>query len=84
MATLKNNGLPYEEGDLIIYVRHAVDGRIYEPLVGKFKKYNSDMTGAFIYYHSGETSSLTDINDIYELGNYHYIKTCLGTLDNYN
>lgn len=80
---LKNSGYDYQEGDLIVFVRKAIDGRIYEPLIGKFKRYNGDRTKCFVYYHSGETASCTDIEDIYELGNPRYIKTNLGSMEEY-
>lgn len=72
-----------KENDLVVFVGRDVNGEIYKVEIGKFKRYNKDKSGAFVYYHSGETAALTDLNDLFPLNNYWFIKTNLGTGDIY-
>ena len=64
-------------GDLVIYVPKDSNGNIYKCEIGKIKRIDGD--SAFVYFHSGETASKTNLSDLIKIDNQSYIQlTMLG------
>ena len=64
-------------GDLVIYVPKDSNGNIYKCEIGKIKRIDGD--SAFVYFHSGETASKTNLSDLIKIDNQLYIQlTMLG------
>lgn len=64
-------------GDLVIYVSKDSNGNIYKCEIGKIKRIDGD--SAFVYFHSGETASKTNLSDLIKIDNQSYIQlTMLG------
>ena len=74
----------FKEGDLVMYAPMDRYRKIYKTEIGKFKRYNSDKSCAFVYYSSGDTAACTPIEYLYPIFNSFHIKTCLGNGDNYS
>ena len=71
----------FKENELVIYAPKDIDGNIYKFQIGKFKRYNIDFTGCFVYFHAGGTASGCDIKDIYHLEGKEYLKDEFNSLD---
>lgn len=64
-------------GDLVIYVPKDSNGNIYKCEIGKIKRIDGD--SAFVYFHSSETASKTNLSDLIKIDNQSYIQlTMLG------
>lgn len=64
-------------GDLVVYVPEDLEGNIYKCEIGKIKRIDGD--SAFVYFHSGETASKTNLSDLIKIDNQSYIQlTMLG------
>lgn len=64
-------------GDLVIYVPKDSNGNIYKCEIGKIKRIDGD--SAFVYFHSDETASKTNLSDLIKIDNQSYIQlTMLG------
>lgn len=64
-------------GDLVIYVLKDSNGNIYKCEIGKIKRIDGD--SAFVYFHSSETASKTNLSDLIKIDNQSYIQlTMLG------
>lgn len=66
----------FQVGELVAFIGKAPDGAIYTVEVGKIKKLCQD--GAFVYYHTGDTSAKTDYNDLYKIKNAYAINNLGG------
>ena len=68
-----SRGESFEPDELFVYV----NGNKFE--LGKVKRVNNDNTGYFCWYHSGDTSANTSVEDMHKLiNNYCVEKTMLG------
>lgn len=66
-----------KKGDLVAYIPKDVNGNIYKCEIGKIKRIDGD--SAFVYFHSGETASKTNLSDLIKIDNQSYIQlTMLG------
>lgn len=64
-------------GDLVVYVPKDSNGNVYKCEIGKIKRIDGD--SAFVYFHSGETASKTNLSDLIKIDNQSYIQlTMLG------
>lgn len=62
----------FKIGELVIYIGKDFKNNIYKVEIGKIKKLCTD--GAFVCYHTGETASKTNYNDLYKLNNSYVIQ----------
>lgn len=67
-----------KKGDLVVYAPTNPEGEIYTFEIGKIKSINKEKKTAFVYYHTGETASCTDLKDLHKVANQGLIKTNLG------
>lgn len=66
-----------KSGDLVIYIPRDTQGKIFKCEIGKIKRIDGD--SAFVYFHSGETASKTNLSDLIKIENQSYIEvTSLG------
>lgn len=69
----------FKEGDLVVYA--PIDekrGEFYKFELGKIKSINKTKKTAFVYYHTGETATNTNLSDLIKITNQGLIKTNLG------
>lgn len=76
-------------GDVVIYIcrdftridNHKVDAlyNVYETIykceIGVVKRIDKKTNRAAVWYHSGDTASMTNINDLIKLDNWYQIDT---------
>ena len=65
MSKMDKSDRTFKAGDLVIYS----DGYVFR--IGKVKRVTED--GAFVWYHSGETASLSPMDCLHKLENSHAI-----------
>lgn len=61
-----------KSGDLVIYIPKDTKGNVFKCEIGKIKRIDGD--AAFVYFHSGETASKTNISDLIKIENQSYIE----------
>lgn len=61
----------FREGELVVFIGKNPTGEIYTVKIGKIKRLCKD--GAFVYYHTGDTSAKTKYEDLYKIENAYAI-----------
>ena len=62
----------FKVGELVIFIGKSPEGEIYCVEIGKIKRLCKD--GAFVYYHTGDTTAKTNYSDLYKLRNSYVIE----------
>lgn len=69
----------FKEGELVAFVGRNPNGEIYSVEIGKIKKLCKD--GAFVYYHTGETTAKTNYSDLFKIKNAYALNNLGGKND---